>query len=128
MTASSREFAGNWPGWPREMNLLGWKALLGDGAGRADVSPYGAPARATDLSNLLPAYTRVPQLNASEGMQTAPDEHDMGRRMGSEEPIGDEIPQAGLVIGKPAVELGDGLRVVARFPAAHARTLHVVVC
>jgi len=56
VTPSSREFAGDWPGWPREMNLLGWQALLGDRAGGEDVSPYAAPARATDLSNLPPAY------------------------------------------------------------------------
>lgn len=58
-TLSSQQFHGNWPGWPREMNLLGWQALLGDRIGRPDVSPYAAPARATDLSNLPPAYLEV---------------------------------------------------------------------
>lgn len=56
VTPSSKEFAGAWPSWPREMNLLGWKALLGEGAGGKDVSPYAAPTRAQDLSNLPPAY------------------------------------------------------------------------
>lgn len=47
--------------WPREMNLLGWSALLGDKAGDpdADVSIYAAPARAKDLSNLPPAFIEV---------------------------------------------------------------------
>lgn len=56
VTPSSREFVGDWPGWPREMNLLGWKALIGDNVGGDDVSPYAAPARASDLANLPPAY------------------------------------------------------------------------
>lgn len=59
ITPSSREFSGRWPGWPREMNLLGWEALLGDQSGGEDVSPYAAPARAEDLSNLPPAYVDV---------------------------------------------------------------------
>ncbi len=61
-TPSSMEFAGRWPGWPREMNLLGWQALLGDRAGGEDVSPYAAPARASDLSGLPPAYIDVGNL------------------------------------------------------------------
>lgn len=55
-TPSSHEFTGDWPMWPREMNLVGWEALLGDAAGGDDVSPYAAPARAQDLSGLPPAY------------------------------------------------------------------------
>lgn len=55
-TPSSREFTGTWPGWPREMNLLGWRALLGDAVGGPDVSPYAAPARAMDLRGLPAAY------------------------------------------------------------------------
>ncbi len=55
-TPSSREFTGDWPTWPREMNLLGWRALLGDAVGGPEVSAYAAPARATDLANLPPAY------------------------------------------------------------------------
>ncbi|GIM83376.1 alpha/beta hydrolase [Winogradskya consettensis] len=42
--------------WDRTSNQTGWGALLGDAAGGPDVSPYAAPARATDLSNLPPAY------------------------------------------------------------------------
>lgn len=60
-TPSSREFSGI-PGWSREANLSGWSALLGDKAGTADVSPYAAPARATDLSNLPPTLIQVGEL------------------------------------------------------------------
>jgi acetyl esterase/lipase len=42
--------------WNRDANLLGWKAYLGRDGGGADVSPYAAAARATDLTNLPPAY------------------------------------------------------------------------
>jgi acetyl esterase/lipase len=55
-SSSAREFGADWPVWPREMNLVGWQALLGDRAGDADVSPYAAPARATDLRGLPAAY------------------------------------------------------------------------
>jgi len=55
-TPSSHEFCGEWPGWPRELNLLGWRALLGDAVGGPDVPPYAAPARAEDLSGLPPTY------------------------------------------------------------------------
>jgi acetyl esterase/lipase len=49
--------------WNREANHLGWKAYLGrDGRG-ADVSPYAAASRATDLSNLPPAYIPVGALD-----------------------------------------------------------------
>ena len=36
--------------WNRESNRLGWKAYLGRDGGGADVSPYAAAARATDLT------------------------------------------------------------------------------
>ena len=42
--------------WDRTSNQTGWTALLGDRSGTADVSSYAAPARATDLSGLPPAY------------------------------------------------------------------------
>jgi acetyl esterase/lipase len=45
--------------WDREANELGWTALLGDARGGPDVSPYAAPARATDLSGLPPAFIDV---------------------------------------------------------------------
>ncbi|MEU8310289.1 alpha/beta hydrolase [Actinomadura sp. NPDC048955] len=42
--------------WDRTSNQTGWTALLGDERGRPDVPPYAAPARATDLSGLPPAF------------------------------------------------------------------------
>jgi acetyl esterase/lipase len=47
------------PMWNRQANEVGWTALLGDARGGPDVSPYAAPARATDLSGLPPAYIDV---------------------------------------------------------------------
>ena len=49
--------------WHRESNRLGWKAYLGRDGGGADVSPYAAAARATDLTNLPPAYIPVGALD-----------------------------------------------------------------
>ena len=49
--------------WNRQSNLLGWKAYLGRDGGGADVSPYAAAARATDLTNLPPAYIPVGALD-----------------------------------------------------------------
>ncbi|MER7013790.1 alpha/beta hydrolase [Saccharopolyspora sp. NPDC000359] len=54
-TVSSQQYQGFGP-WPREANLAGWSALLGDAT---DVSPYAAPSRATDLSNLPHAFVEV---------------------------------------------------------------------
>ncbi|MCT9819596.1 alpha/beta hydrolase [Microbacterium sp. W1N] len=42
--------------WDRGSNVTGWSALLGERRGTADVSIYAAPARATDLANLPPAF------------------------------------------------------------------------
>ena len=42
--------------WDRGSNVTGWTALLGDRRGTDDVSIYAAPARATDVSGLPPAY------------------------------------------------------------------------
>jgi acetyl esterase/lipase len=45
--------------WDRGDNLAGWQALLGPAQGGPDVSPYAAPARASDLSGLAPAFVDV---------------------------------------------------------------------
>jgi acetyl esterase/lipase len=45
--------------WDRVSNDTGWTALLGDRRGTEDVSIYAAPARATDLSGLPPAFIDV---------------------------------------------------------------------
>lgn len=54
-TVSSAQFEriGVWNG---QDNRFGWDALLGPHRGAAEVSPYAAPARATDLSGLPPAF------------------------------------------------------------------------
>lgn len=55
-TESSRD--NHAPGWNTFWNHIGWNAYLGKD--RADnVSPYAAPARQTDYTNLPPAYTFV---------------------------------------------------------------------
>ncbi|MEU2714283.1 alpha/beta hydrolase [Streptomyces sp. NPDC007205] len=45
--------------WDRTSNATAWRAALGDRYGAADLPPYAAPARATDLSGLPPAYIEV---------------------------------------------------------------------
>ncbi|WP_235579049.1 MULTISPECIES: alpha/beta hydrolase fold domain-containing protein [unclassified Rhodococcus (in: high G+C Gram-positive bacteria)] len=45
--------------WDRISNETGWRAVLGDRYRTDDVSPYIAPARATDLARLPPAYLDV---------------------------------------------------------------------
>ena len=49
--------------WTYDDNLTGWGALLGDQAGGDDVSPYAAPARATDLAGLPDTYIDVGDLD-----------------------------------------------------------------
>ncbi|WP_052229678.1 alpha/beta hydrolase [Streptomyces sp. CT34] len=57
-TFSSHQMAGI-DTWDRRSNTTAWQALLGDRYGAADLPPYAAPARATDLSRLPPAYIEV---------------------------------------------------------------------
>ncbi|MGD3108736.1 alpha/beta hydrolase [Streptomyces sp. YGL11-2] len=57
-TFSSHQMAGI-DTWDRTSNTTAWQALLGDRYGAADLPPYAAPARATDLSGLPPAYIEV---------------------------------------------------------------------
>jgi acetyl esterase/lipase len=49
--------------WNRETNRLAWKAYLGRDGGGEGVSPYAAATRATDLSDLPPAYIPVGALD-----------------------------------------------------------------
>jgi acetyl esterase/lipase len=57
-TLSSEVFA-NAPVWSRQDNRKGWRAFLGDAAASAEVPPYAAAARATNLTNLPPTYIAV---------------------------------------------------------------------
>ncbi len=45
--------------WTRESNLIGWRSLLGQEPGSADVPIYAAASRATDLAGLPPTYICV---------------------------------------------------------------------
>ncbi|MEV6978091.1 alpha/beta hydrolase fold domain-containing protein [Kitasatospora sp. NPDC093806] len=57
-SASAHQLAGH-DTWDRTSNATAWQALLGDRRGGPDVPAYAAPARATDLSGLPPAYIEV---------------------------------------------------------------------
>ncbi|MCU1514229.1 MAG: alpha/beta hydrolase [Microbacteriaceae bacterium] len=57
-TVSSRQFVGIGV-WDGPSNDTGWDALLGDRRHTDQVSIYASPSRATDLSNLPPAYIDV---------------------------------------------------------------------
>jgi acetyl esterase/lipase len=57
-TVSAQQFEGIGV-WDRTSNFTGWGALLGNRRGTSEVSIYAAPARATDLSGLPPAYIEV---------------------------------------------------------------------
>ncbi len=54
-TDSMRTFVDS-PLWNRPLAVQSWRAYLGPLHGTADVPAYAAPARATDLSGLPPAY------------------------------------------------------------------------
>ncbi|WP_329064875.1 alpha/beta hydrolase [Streptomyces sp. NBC_01429] len=45
--------------WDRASTAVAWRAYLGERYGAPDLPPYAAPARATDLSGLPPAYIDV---------------------------------------------------------------------
>jgi acetyl esterase len=58
-TGSIRRFTDT-PVWDAAKAAISWTAYLGPGTpGTPNVSPYAAPARATDLSGLPPAYISV---------------------------------------------------------------------
>lgn len=57
-TVSSHQIVGEGI-WDRISNDTGWDALLGDRRKTDSVSIYAAPSRATDLSDLPPAYIEV---------------------------------------------------------------------
>jgi triacylglycerol lipase len=45
--------------WTQDHNYFGWRSLLGKEPGSADVSPYAAASRASDVSGLPPTYISV---------------------------------------------------------------------
>ena len=49
--------------WNRAANTAGWNAYLAGRAGADDIEPYAAPARATELAGLPPAYIDVGDLD-----------------------------------------------------------------
>ncbi|MDT5334145.1 MAG: hypothetical protein QOF31_5442 [Mycobacterium sp.] len=49
--------------WTYDDNVTGWAALLGDSAGTDAVSPYAAPAHATDLTGLPDTYIDIGDLD-----------------------------------------------------------------
>ena len=49
--------------WTRQRNHFGWRCLLGVEPGSEGVSPYAAPARATDLRNLPPLFLSTAALD-----------------------------------------------------------------
>ena len=52
--------------WPREANTFGWRSYLGGRYGDDDIPYLAAPARATDLSGLPPAFIAV---GAADGVK-----------------------------------------------------------
>jgi acetyl esterase len=69
-TPSMRAFVDT-PLWNRPNAVLSWRYYLGDEPG--EVSPYAAPARATDLSGLPPAYVSTMEFDPlrDEGIEYA---------------------------------------------------------
>lgn len=61
-TADPHPYAGEFV-WPAANNLFGWSSLLGKAPGGNDVSPYAAPARATDLRGLPPTFMHTGALD-----------------------------------------------------------------
>lgn len=49
--------------WTPHNNCFGWTSLLGHEPGLPEVSPYAAPARATDLTRLPPTFIACPALD-----------------------------------------------------------------
>jgi len=49
--------------WNTLSNRFGWRSLLGQEPGGDDVSPYAAPARASDLSGLPPTFVGTAALD-----------------------------------------------------------------
>lgn len=62
ITTTPNQVAGEFI-WTPHNNRFGWAALLGGAPGGGDVSPYAAPARATDLAGLPRTFIACPTLD-----------------------------------------------------------------
>ncbi|GGN07501.1 esterase [Lentzea pudingi] len=71
-TESMRDYVDT-PLWNRPNAIYSWTAYLGTEPGGDDVSPYAAPARATDLTGLPPAFVTTCQYDPlrDEGVEYA---------------------------------------------------------
>jgi acetyl esterase len=71
-TESMRDYVDT-PLWNRPNAIFSWTCYLGTEPGGDDVSPYAAPARATDLSGLPPAFVTTCQYDPlrDEGIEYA---------------------------------------------------------
>ncbi|MDT7788118.1 MAG: acetyl esterase [Pseudonocardiales bacterium] len=71
-TQSMRDYVDT-PLWNRSNAIFSWTSYLGTEPGGDDVSPYAAPARATDLSGLPPAFVTTCQYDPlrDEGIEYA---------------------------------------------------------
>jgi acetyl esterase len=71
-TDSMRDYVDT-PLWNRPNAIYSWTSYLGTEPGGDDVSPYAAPARATDLTGLPPAFVTTCQYDPlrDEGMEYA---------------------------------------------------------
>jgi acetyl esterase len=71
-TESMRDYVDT-PLWNRPNAIFSWTSYLGTEPGGDDVSPYAAPARATDLSGLPPAFVTTCQYDPlrDEGIEYA---------------------------------------------------------
>ncbi|RSM40539.1 alpha/beta hydrolase [Amycolatopsis balhimycina DSM 5908] len=71
-TPSMRDYTDT-PIWNRPNAVVSWTSYLGTEPGGDDVSPYAAPARATDLSGLPPAFVTTCQFDPlrDEGIEYA---------------------------------------------------------
>ncbi len=71
-TQSMREYVDT-PLWNRPNAIFSWTSYLGTEPGGDDVSPYAAPARATDLAGLPPTFVSTCQFDPlrDEGIEYA---------------------------------------------------------
>ena len=94
-TPSMQEFVDS-PMWNRPLAVQSWKAYLGDLSGAPDVPSHAAPARATDLAGLPPAYISTAENDPlrDEGIIYA-SAAAAGRGVGGAAPVPRHLPRLG---------------------------------